>query len=281
MKTRALVPFFLITFGLAWSLIALLILFPEWVQSVFGELSAKNPLFILAVYSPAIAAFALVLWTAGVGGLRRFLSRFLLWRAHRGWYFYLLLGIPFLFYAGAALKGNLLTDPFPFTNISSAISALAFMMVLGPMEEFGWRGVAQPLMQRLIAPFWAAIVIGIIWGLWHLPAFFLSGTPQSAWSFMPFFTASIALSVIVTPLFNSSNGSILLPALIHWQLNNPIFPDAAPNDTIMFVAAAVVVTLIHRKTLFARDSGVTEVLPKKTIETEAHNHPRIRVGESK
>ena len=43
------------------------------------------------------------------------------------------------------------------------------------------------------------------------------------------------LAVIVTPLFNSSRGSILLPALFHLQVINPIWPDAQPWDTLFFV----------------------------------------------
>jgi len=261
MKTRMLVPFFIISFGLAWTIVGLLLLFPEYLRLLFGDLSPKHPLFILAVYSPAIAAIALVLWSGGIDALKSYLSRFLLWRAHWGWYAYLLIGIPFLFYSGAALKGNLFVEPFPFSSVEETLTALAFMMVLGPMEEFGWRGVAQPLLQRRFAPIWAAIILGVFWGTWHLPAFILDGTPQSGWSFMPFFLAAIALSVIVTPLFNSSGGSILLPALVHWQLNNPIFPDAAPYDTVMFVAAAVVVIVVHRNALFDKSSGVTAVIP--------------------
>ncbi len=278
MKTRALLPFLIITFGLAWSLIGLLLTFTEQIQSVFGELSSTNPLFILAVYSPAIAAFTLVLWTGGLGAMKRYLSRCLLWRAHWGWYAYLLIGIPIMFYAGAALKGNLFTDPLPFSNVGAALSALAFMMVLGPMEEFGWRGVAQPLLQRRFAPFWAAIILGIVWGIWHLPAFFLSGIPHGTWSFLPFFMAAIALSIVITPLFNSSGGSILLPALIHWQLNNPIFPDAAPYDTISAVTAAIVVVLIHRKTLFNKGSGMTEVIPGDTALGSATHRREAPVG---
>ena len=67
MKTRMLTPFLIITFGWGWSLVGLILAFPEVIQSLFGELSDRNPLFILAVYSPAIAAFAVVLWTGGPG----------------------------------------------------------------------------------------------------------------------------------------------------------------------------------------------------------------------
>jgi membrane protease YdiL (CAAX protease family) len=44
------------------------------------------------------------------------------------------------------------------------------MLFLGPIEEFGWRGVAQPLLQRHMAPIWAGLLIGATWGLWHMPA---------------------------------------------------------------------------------------------------------------
>jgi len=61
MNIRSLLPFLAITFGLAWGLVGLLILFPDQTAAVFDELNAKNPLFIMAVYAPAIAAFALVI----------------------------------------------------------------------------------------------------------------------------------------------------------------------------------------------------------------------------
>lgn len=265
MKIRSLLPYLAITFGLAWGLIALLMLFPQQITTVFGALSAKNPLFILAVYAPAIAAFILVLYHGGFHGLRRYLSRLLLWKVHWGWYTYLLIGIPLLFYAGAALKGNLFTEPFPFSTWQEMLWALAFMLFLGPIEEFGWRGVVLPLLQQHFAPIWAGLILGLIWGIWHLPAFYLSGSLQSTWSFFPFFIGTISLSIIVTPLFNASGGSILLPILFHWQVINPVFPDAAPYDTIMFMAAALIVVIINRKKMFSRDGAVTEVIPGDTI----------------
>jgi membrane protease YdiL (CAAX protease family) len=264
MNIRSLLPYLAITFGLAWGIVALLILFPDQIEAAFGQLSAKNPLFILAVYAPAIAAFTLVIRQGGLPGLRRYLSRLLLWRAHWGWYVFLLAGIPVLFYSGAALKGNLFSAPFPFSKWYDVLPALAFMLVLGPVEEFGWRGFALPVLQQRFTPIWAGLILGAIWGAWHLPAFYLSGVPQSAWSFFPFFIGSIAIGVIVTPLFNTSGGSILLPLLFHWQLINPVFPDAAPHDTIMFVAAAIFVVIINRKTMFSRESGMTEVIPDIT-----------------
>ena len=81
MKTNTLIPFLALTFGLTWGLAALLFLFPEQLIAMFGEVTYTNPLFILAVYSPAIAAVFLVLRHYGLNGLGRFFRRPTLWRA--------------------------------------------------------------------------------------------------------------------------------------------------------------------------------------------------------
>jgi membrane protease YdiL (CAAX protease family) len=257
----ALVPFLLISFGLAWGILALFIFLAEPMTAIFGELTGQHPLFYLAVYAPAIAAFILVTRSGGLAGLRRFLSRFLLWRSSVGWYGFLVLGIPLVFYAGAAVQGSPLTGAFPFDSLSALLTAILLMAVKGPIEEFGWRGLALPLLQRKLAPLWAALLLGVIWGFWHLPAFLLSGTPQGEWSFAPFFLGAVAISVIVTSMFNAANGSILLPAVFHFQLINPVWPDAQPYDTVFLVAVAVVVVWVHRKDMCSRDAAVTEVIP--------------------
>ncbi|MBN8998803.1 MAG: hypothetical protein J0H54_05245, partial [Rhizobiales bacterium] len=145
--TIALLPFLIVTFGLAWGIIALFVFGPPLVVDRLGTISSHHPLFILAVYAPAIAALLIVGMTAGAAGLRRFLSRLLLWRCPPGWYAVLLFGIPAIYAAGALVKGNLLGTPLPFDNIGSAFAAMAFMLVLGPVEELGWRGVALPILQ--------------------------------------------------------------------------------------------------------------------------------------
>ena len=134
------------------------------------------------------------------------------------------------------------------------------MAFLGPIEEFGWRGVAQPILQRHVAPIWAGIIIGTVWGFWHLPAFFLSGTVFGEWNFLPFLVGNITLAVLVTPLFNRSRGSLLWPMLFHWQLINPFWPDAQPYDTWILVGVAALVIWWHRGTMFVK-AGVTRVVP--------------------
>jgi uncharacterized protein len=65
---------------MAWGILGLYIFLPELMGTVFGLLTGNHPLFFLAVYAPAIAAFILVARNGGFTGLRRFLGRALLWR---------------------------------------------------------------------------------------------------------------------------------------------------------------------------------------------------------
>lgn len=279
MKTKALVPFLVISFGLTWGLAALLLLFYDPITAIFGEVGYSNPLFILAVYSPAIAGIFLVWRHYGMKGLASFFRRLTLWRTTAIWWLFLIAGIPLLFYISAALQGPI-SDPFPFSPWYQVLPALALALFIGPIEEFGWRGVALPLLQRRFAPFWASIILGAIWGIWHIPAFLIGGTPQSAWAFAPYFIGVIALSVILTPIFNSARGSLLIPFLFHFQMNNPLWPDAQPLDTLFFVFSAIFVVWLKREKIFQVGTGVTEVLmpEEESIITEQPTEPTLSPG---
>jgi membrane protease YdiL (CAAX protease family) len=261
MKTKTLIPFLAITFGLSWGIAALLILFTDQMVAIFGEITNSNPLYVLMAYSPGIAGILLIWRHYGLKGLGSFFRRLTLWRMPLAWWLFLLMGIPALAYIASALNGTI-SDPFPYSPWYLVFPALfQSFFLLGTMEEFGWRGVAQPLLQRKMAPIWAGLIVGIIWGTWHLPVFLFGGGVQySAWPIVPFLGGVIAISVILTPMFNSARGSLLIAYLFHFQVMNPIFPDAQPWDSLVFAIAAVIIVVLNRRTMFKKDAGVTEVL---------------------
>lgn len=249
MKTKTLIQFLAFTFAITWGLAAVLIL-----------VGFSTPVFLVAVYAPGIIGTFLVWQHYGRKGLGSFFRRLTLWRMPLVWWLYLLVGFPAMIYLGAALKGTL-RDPFPFSPWYQVLPEVLFaMFLLGTNEEFGWRGVALPLLQRKFPPFWAGLILGIIWAAWHIPAFFISGLQYEAWSAVPYFGGVIALSVILTPLFNSSRGSLLIAYLYHFQMMNPIFPDAQPWDSLFVAIVAVVIVILNRRTMFKKGAGVTEVL---------------------
>ena len=263
MTGKTLIPFLALSFGFTWSIAAVLILFYDQVVAIFGELTMSNPLYILAVYSPGIVGVFLVWRHYGVAGLGRFFKRLTLWRAPVKWWLFLALGVPAVVYTGAAIKGSI-SDPFPFPTLTAALSALALALFLGPVEEFGWRGVALPLLQRRFAPVWSGLILGTIIAAWHIPAFLMGGTPMSNWSFVPYFGGVIAVYVILTAFFNESRGSLLVAYLYHFQLMNPFFPDAQPYDNLMWIAIAVIVVWLNRKKMFNREAGVTHIIEEPT-----------------
>lgn len=259
MKAKTLLPFLGISFGLTWGIAALLIFFTDQVTAIFGEISTTNPLYILAVYSPGIAGFFLIWRSYGLNGFKSFLRRLTLWRMPSVWWVYLLLGIPLLELLSATLNGTI-HEMFQFSPWYLVFSALGLALFLGTIEEFGWRGIALPLLQQKYAPFWAGLILGIIWAIWHIPAFFMSGVPYEGWSMFPLFGGLIALSVILTPMFNSAQGSLLIAYLYHFQMMNPIWPNTQPWENYIFIVVAIIVVILNRHTMFRQGTGVTDVL---------------------
>lgn len=260
-SSRALPVFFIVTFAISWSIIGSYIFFPRAMAARFGEISGGHPLFFLATWAPAISGLSLVLFHSGLRGLRAFLGRLLIWRCAAIWWAFIFVGIPLVYMAGSVLQGGPWLAPLPPEGARPVVALFFMMLVLGPVEEFGWRGLAQPILQRHMAPFWAGALIGTVWGIWHVPAFYLAGVVFADWQFLPFFVGNVVLAILVTPMFNSARGSLLLPVLFHWQLINPFWPDAQPLDTWILVALAAAVTWWQRDRLFTRAGAVTEVVP--------------------
>lgn len=257
------VPAFLgVTFGLTWGLAAALLLFPE-PFAAFGPMGPTNPLFVLAVYAPAIAAIALILMRAGGSGLAAFLARLGLWRCHPGWYAAIVLGIPLLAIAAAFLNGNPSPLAPPATSWTELAGLIGIMVVLGPVEELGWRGFLLPALQQRYTPIRAGLIVGVVWGIWHIPAFLIADTPQSGWAFAPYFVAVVSVSVIMTALFNASGGSLLLAMLMHFQLNNPLLPDGQPFDAAVYALAALAVVFVFRDTALNPQHAASDVMPNR------------------
>jgi len=262
MSLRTVWWFMALTFGMGWGVMSTLVLFTDQIEAIFGEVSGTNPVFILGVWTPAIAGIILVWRHYGQKGVASHLRRLTLWKMPSSWWLFLLLGIPAVKYLGAAFNGT--AGDFPFSPWYGLLPALGIALIIGPVEEIGWRGFALPLLQRKLAPLWASLILGVFWGLWHAPAFLLSGSPQSAWSFAPYVLGVLALSVIITPLFNAAQGSILMAALFHFQMNSPAWPDAQPWENYLFAVVAIAVVILNRKTMFTRTNAVTDVLMPDT-----------------
>lgn len=99
--------------------------------------------------------------------------------------------------------------------------ALLVNLLNGPGEEFGWRGYSlDPLLKRhgLLG---GSVILGLIWGIWHLPSFFMPQTwqGQAGFKFAGFWTfmiLCIGMSMLMTWVYLQTNRSILSAILMHY-----------------------------------------------------------------
>ena len=216
-RDHPITVFLVLTFGLTWSIAATAILAADWFTAVFGGLNARAPMFYLAVWSPNIAAFVVTLMVSGWSGISDLFARLFRWRV-RPWVWIAALGFFPVLMLIAELIGLALGDPLPTTANWTALAAGMVtlpLLALGPLgEELGWRGFLLPRLLDRVQPLTAALILGPVWMAWHLPAFFLSGMPQSNMSLFIFVLSGVSLNVFITWLFLNARHSILIAGII-------------------------------------------------------------------
>ncbi len=226
MKKYPLISFFLLTFLITWGFAGLFMLFPTQIIALtLKEVDAYHPLFRFAISAPTISAFLVILWMKGKQGLLAYWSRYLDFSIPLRWYALIfggIVGFGFVLRIIEKSTGVVVPD-LPFSLYTFIPFALYWLLYdPGPLsEEGGWRGFALPLLQRHVSPFWAAIVLGAVWSIFHLPAFYISTLNQSNFaSALPLFLSStIALTMFMTYAYNATRGNIPLMVLIHWAYN--------------------------------------------------------------
>ena len=222
-QRHPLFVFLALTFGITWSIAAAVIFAPDRFSAVFGAFNTRAPMFYLAVWAPNIAALAVTLLISGWSGITDLFARLIRWRV-RPWVWIAALGFFPVLMLIAELIGLALGDPLPTTANWTALAAGMVtlpLLALGPLgEELGWRGFLLPRLLDRVQPLTAALILGPVWMAWHLPAFFLSGMPQSNMSLFIFVASGVSLNVFITWLFLNARHSILIAGIIPHAIAN-------------------------------------------------------------
>jgi membrane protease YdiL (CAAX protease family) len=247
-RGASLVAFFLLTFAITWGLALLIVLFPGPFEAFFGKLSPSNPVFIVAVAGPTIAATTLTFARGGWSGLRMLYARLTQWRFGLQWYALLLVGMPLLGYLASWAAGS--KPKYDLSTPAVLVMLLLNELILGPLgEELGWRGFALPRLLQRFSPLVASLILGAIWGLWHLPAFFLSGLPQANLALPIFLFGALCLSILATWIYTHTGGSVLSMVLFHFMINcsMDVLGAPLPAFTVVMAVAAALVLLLDRR----------------------------------
>ncbi|MEM2893985.1 MAG: type II CAAX endopeptidase family protein [Candidatus Bathyarchaeia archaeon] len=267
--------FFLVTFIFSWlfwvpqALVSMGLLS---IPSIFvGFLfSPFNP----AAFGPFISAFFLTYLGEGRRGVVNLLKRGLDYKFKRRWYIPIFLFFPII--TGCALLLAILSgEAIPELSVLSnpLMVAIGFVYIFflgGPFqEEWGWRGYALDRLQARYTSLVSSLLLGVIWGAWHLPLFFISGTIQSQTPIWGFMILIICGTILFTWIYNNTGGSILAVMLFH-TMNNLSFFIFPTLETklgglyllILNIATASTVTIVFGPKTLVRQ---VEKSPRKTF----------------
>ena len=181
----------------------------------------------LGALSASLAGIVVAAVEGRKGGVRELLGRFLIWRVGIQWWAFALLFMVVPSVAALYLFSLFGGPTVDWSGLGPLYSVVPMILMLtifaGIGEEFGWRGFAMPRLQARYNALVSSIIIGVLWGLWHIPLFLVEGTTQYNWrldaglipAVLGYTVFVIAWSIQYTWVFNNTKGSVLLAAVLH------------------------------------------------------------------
>jgi membrane protease YdiL (CAAX protease family) len=130
-------------------------------------------------------------------------------------------------------------------------------MLLGSIgEEIGWRGYLLPSLGRKTSPFISSIIVGCLWGFWHL------NYAGDVVFWLLFIVTTIELSILFTFLYNKTNGNLWTAIIFHTFFNfaNRVFvwerftKSLLLIEIVVFGVTCAFVLAVDRKLMFRNAS---------------------------
>ena len=171
---------------------------------------------------------------------------------------------------GQSLDQFALADDFSFAG--GSVTALLTIVLAALLEELGWRGYAEDAIAFYFCWWKESVIFGLVWGLWHLPLFFIPDTyhynilHENPLFMANFFISILPLSFIFTWVYIKNERSIIACMIFHFFVNFMQEKIAMTNGTkcvqtiVLIVAAAIIVAL--NKDLFFETRHIGRLLPE-------------------
>jgi membrane protease YdiL (CAAX protease family) len=263
-ETRNLLIFFAATFLWTWAFYAPI--------AVGGHNPYEMPWTILLIFGgmgPSVVGVLMVLFMKDKEARRDYWRRcFSFRRIGLKWWLVIFLTFPLIYglslllsaTQGGSLPGmTLLKDLIAHPAVIPLAVFIRFMS--GPWsEEFGWRGYALDRILQPLGTVPGSIVLGVGWGVWHLPLFFMPATwhGQVGFAFTGFWTfilLSVALSLFMTWVYLNTCRSILSGMMIHFASNftAQLFEPASAQLEVLRVILLLAVAVVASVSLYKRE----------------------------
>jgi membrane protease YdiL (CAAX protease family) len=210
--------YFVLAFAFTWFFWGLAVL------GARGVIPLLPGFMVIGTFGPLVAAVVITAQESGQAEVRSLLGRVVLWRVSPIWYIVVILGPILLYLAAMALNVALGGQP---PDLSALVGALPIVLAISVYmlifvtlgEEVGWRGYALPALQTRYGALLASVILGVMWALWHLPQFFNPDTIYSNFPFVLQLALQVPLAILITWVYNSTRGSVLMVMLLHAMFN--------------------------------------------------------------
>ena len=245
-----------------------------YLNNLKGMEQLQLSLLLFGLCVPCITAVVMIYASHNKILIQDFWKRLLLFKISPTYLIVILLLMPCAVFLATwlSLFFGYPTDQFSITNEFSvmkgwAILGVAIPLLLAPIiEELGWRGYGVDSLRAYFNLFTTSVLFGLLWGVWHLPAFFIKGYYHNQlWHLgiiyvINFFVSLFVIAILMNWVYYKTSRSIPAIILFHSVLNlsSILFKTEPFTKCIVTVLLCVVsiIVIVYDRDFFFSDSDI-------------------------
>jgi uncharacterized protein len=245
LRRHAVTLFFVLTYAITWVGIFAVTGFIRF-QGQFVSFEPILMVFGVMLAAPGFSALALTAIGEGDLGLKVLAAYLMRWQVGLQWYIVAVFMVPLLV-LGILLGLTVLVSPL--FSPGFAPIGITVGIVVGFLEEIGWTGYALPRLRLKYSALGSALILGLLWGFWHILADFTGSAPgqEGVWivNFLLSWVAPlVALRILMVWVYNNTR-SLLLSQIMHASYAGTMFflVPALSSDLALIYSATLTVVL--------------------------------------
>lgn len=222
------ISYFLLTYAISWAA-AFAVVAPKLLRHQPIPLLDGILMFPAMLVGPCVAGILMTRFVDGKSGVRQLFARMRRIQFGGRWYLTLLIPPVAILVVLAVLARTVSPD---FTHGLYLVGA-TYGIAAAFFEEIGWTGFALPKMSRAGNTVGPAILLGVLWGCWHIPVISYLGTTaphHHFWLqyFLAFVAVMTAIRVIIAWVY-ANTSSVVSAQLLHFSSTGSLVVLSAPR----------------------------------------------------
>lgn len=261
--SRRATKYVLSTYFVSWFIWVILAFLSIYKGFKFGELGFMI-LFVLGGLGPFYTALIINYRLKDKQEFKAFIKKIFMWKVNPLWYLVIFF-VPFILFSIPWLKYSLLcgnTVPLFRQKVIIIFLLIPMNILLGGLEEVGWRGILLPELTKKFSKILATIITSIIWSMWHLPLWFIKSSPQENMNIVFFIILGLCFSFLLTIIYTKTE-SIFLCIILHSIFNS--YPNIINMpiqnlyiDSLIMLTFTIIIFLIFENNIFLKSNSLVK-----------------------